>query len=430
VLGPAKGKGNEMAQWILKANGNVVPRRSSRPLKVDEIHSAQEQQKRKIFDGLIERRHGTSINPPLIISDDENNENYSDNEFEEYEDDDEPARITPDIEDMVDVNGKLLNQQPAYDQILHSEVSLQMGEDMIVGRVTKRAIDLDGIVAGTYDENPYLNSMIYEVEFPDGQVKEYAANIIVENMLTQVNSDGYSLTMMEAIIDYRKDDAIAIPKEDMYVVTRRGQKRLRKTTIGWSLLVKWADGSESWIPLKDLKESHPCEAAEFAKARGIADEPAFVWWVPYTLRKRDIILSKVKARIRKTTHKYGIEVPTSIEHSLAIDKENGNTLWRDALAKEMTELGVAFKVLEEERQAPPGWKKVTGHLVLVWGVKMDFTRKARWVLDEHLTPSPIGSTYAGVVSRESVRIAFTYAALNGAVCAQADVLTRSVELNN
>lgn len=28
VLGPAKGKGNEMAQWILKANGKVVLRRT------------------------------------------------------------------------------------------------------------------------------------------------------------------------------------------------------------------------------------------------------------------------------------------------------------------------------------------------------------------------------------------------------------------
>ena len=28
------------------------------------------------------------------------------------------------------------------------------------------------------------------------------------------------------------------------------------------------------------------------------------------------------------------------------------------------------------------------------------------------TPDPVGSTYAGLVSRESVRIAFTYAALN------------------
>ena len=28
ILGPTRGKGNEMAQWILKANGRVVPRRS------------------------------------------------------------------------------------------------------------------------------------------------------------------------------------------------------------------------------------------------------------------------------------------------------------------------------------------------------------------------------------------------------------------
>ena len=34
VLGPARGVGNEMAQWILKANGRVVPRRSLRPPKL------------------------------------------------------------------------------------------------------------------------------------------------------------------------------------------------------------------------------------------------------------------------------------------------------------------------------------------------------------------------------------------------------------
>ena len=71
---------------------------------------------------------------------------------------------------------------------------------------------------------------------------------------------------------------------------------------------------------------------------------------------------------------------------------------------------MAFEILDEGAHAPHGWKQVTGHLV--WDVKMDFTRKARWVLDGHKTPDPIGSTYAGVVSRESVHIALTYAALN------------------
>ena len=55
--------------------------------------------------------------------------------------------------------------------------------------------------------------------------------------------------------------------------------------------------------------------------------------------------------------------------------------------------------------------KSSGHLV--FDVKTDFTHKARWVKDGHRTPTPIESNYAGVVSRESVRIALTYAALNG-----------------
>ena len=99
---------------------------------------------------------------------------------------------------------------------------------------------------------------------------------------------------------------------------------MRKTTKGWKLLVKWADESETWVPLKDMKESHPVETAEFARAREIADQPAFAWWVPYVLRKRDVILSKVKARIRKTNRKYGIEIPTSVEHAMELDRKNGN----------------------------------------------------------------------------------------------------------
>ena len=55
-----------MAQWVLKANGNVVPRRTARPLHVDEIHNPQEIKKRETFDALIERRWITSGLPPPV----------------------------------------------------------------------------------------------------------------------------------------------------------------------------------------------------------------------------------------------------------------------------------------------------------------------------------------------------------------------------
>ena len=56
VLGPAKGEGNEMAQWVLKANGRVVPRRTLRLLQVSEMHSPAEIGKRKVFDNLIKEK--------------------------------------------------------------------------------------------------------------------------------------------------------------------------------------------------------------------------------------------------------------------------------------------------------------------------------------------------------------------------------------
>ena len=175
-------------------------------------------------------------------------------------------------------------------------------------------------------------------------------------MLTQVDSDGYSLSVMDSIFDHQSDPSQAIPMEDKHIMTKSGQKRLRKTTKGWKLLIKWKDKSKAWINLTDMKEAHPVETAEYARARGILNEPAFAWWVPYTLRKREVIRAAVKNRIRKMAHKYGIEIPRDVEHAHKIDSRNGNTMWWDALKKEIYNVGVAFEILDEGAHAPHGWE--------------------------------------------------------------------------
>ena len=75
------------------------------------------------------------------------------------------------------------------------------------------------------------------------------------------------------------------------------------------------------------------------------------------MRKRDVIVSAVKLRIKKATHKYGVEMPMSgkdvVQHAIDLDRQNGNTLWRDLLAKEMENLMIAFKILEPGQKAPP-----------------------------------------------------------------------------
>ena len=193
VLGPACSEGNEMAQWVLKANGGVVPHRSLRPLTIAELHSPAEHKKCDVFDTLIERRMGTSINPPPTPKDRDPATDDPTNEDNLNDDDEMDVLVeSPNHEDILDSTGRILEQQPAFDKIINAEVMIQNGDEMAMGKVARRSLDADGRTTGTYHDNPFLNTITYNVEFPDGQVREYSANIIAENMLTHVDSDGYS----------------------------------------------------------------------------------------------------------------------------------------------------------------------------------------------------------------------------------------------
>ena len=65
-----------------------------------------------------------------------------------------------------------------------------------------------------------------------------------------------------------------------------------------------------------------------------------------------MILLTMKSRLRKTTHKYGIEIPKNVAHAMELKRENGNTMLMDALAKEMSNVGVAFEVKHPTPSVP------------------------------------------------------------------------------
>ena len=114
------------------------------------------------------------------------------------------------------------------------------------------------------------------------------------------------------------------------------------------------------------------------------------------------------------THKFGIKVPKSVEQAVQFDKENGNTLWWDAICQEMKNVRIVFEIFEGEvKDIPIGYQKV--HCHMIFGIKMgeSFRRKACMVAGGHTTEVPEKITYLSVVSRDSVRIALTIAALNG-----------------
>ena len=76
----------------------------------------------------------------------------------------------------------------------------------------------------------------------------------------------------------------------------------------------------------------------------------------------------------------------------------------------MKYLGIAFKILEEDENLSGGYKNLSRHIIFT--VKIYFTRKARWVKDGHRTPNPTTPNFSGVVSRKSIRILLTHAAVH------------------
>jgi hypothetical protein len=112
--------------------------------------------------------------------------------------------------------------------------------------------------------------------------------------------------------------------------------------------------------------------------------PGFIWWAPRVLKKRTIIIAAVTKRYHKGTHKFGIEVSKIWDYCVRLDKENDNTLWKDAVRKEMKNVRIAFKILSGGESIPPTYQEIRCHMI--FDVKMeDFRRKEMFFAGGHTT---------------------------------------------
>jgi hypothetical protein len=130
------------------------------------------------------------------------------------------------------------------------------------------------------------------------------------------------------------------------------------------------------------------------------------------------------------THKFGIRLPKTVKEALEIDRTMNTDFWKRAINKEMAKVKVALKThdghtpqqLWEGKVAEfVGFKEIGCHIM--FGIKMDFTRKACFVAGGHTTAAPSSLTYSSVVSRDSIQLAFLIAALN-------DINIMSCDLEN
>jgi hypothetical protein len=310
-MGVAHNIGQAMCFWILPKSGVPIARTTVRAITDSELQITQVQQELRSFDDAIQRKLGDDrLNAGDLsfeVGSDELDkalEEADDGEYDPYE----PEAERPELDDY---------DEETLDKLLAAEVILPKGDYQFVGKVIGRKRDANGNPVGRANSNPILDTRVSEVEFPDGSVKDYAANILAEALYAQVDVDGNRFLLLKEIIDH-KTDATALSKSDAMVMNVNGSRNPthRFTTKGWSLLCQWADGSTSWEPLRNLRESNPIELAQYTEAHGLLEEPAFPWWAKDALRRSKRIIKKIKSNYWQRTHKYGIRLPKSVQEVL------------------------------------------------------------------------------------------------------------------
>jgi hypothetical protein len=395
-----------MCCHILKSNGRVLQRSTVGRLTPAELANADV---KKAMADFMTAIYNGPLGPSSTDSDFAGDSDSETPSYESYGDDsgDEPKMPEADTFTI-----------DAFDKYIGAQLRMPLNDALVAhAKVVSRVKDGEGNPVGTSHSNPLQDNRVYEVAFADGSRAEYGANLIATAMFAQVDEEGRSHQIMDKIVNHRETED-SLSESEAYM-TIRGKKHPTHTTRGWEMCILWKNGDTSWEKLKDVKEANPIKAAEYAVAKCIHESPAFNWWAQYTLKKRDFIISAVRARFIRRDYKSGIKVPANITEARALDLENGDDFWERSVEKEMKNVCVAFKVLEDGKRAPVGYQRIL--CMLIYDVKMDFTRKTRLIAGGHVTQPPSILTYASVVTRESVRIALLLAALNNMSVLGADI---------
>ena len=85
---------------------------------------------------------------------------------------------------------------------------------------------------GVANNNPILDTCEYVVEFMDGHEDTMTANLIAEQLISQVDDDGNRQVLLDEIIDHRVDIKTAVQEKDAYIKIKSGQKICKKTNKG------------------------------------------------------------------------------------------------------------------------------------------------------------------------------------------------------
>ena len=236
--------------------------------------------------------------------------------------------------------------------------------------MTKWARENDVNSMGHANPNPILDSRQCVVDFEDSTQAELTANNIAHSMYNQCDPDGNQYLMLDSIVYFRYNTTALCYDDQNFV--NNGRTYRRRSTAGWKMCFQWKGGSKYLQNLSYLKQSHLIDTTEYVISQNLQGEPEFNWWVPHVIKKRERVTLLVKKWIAwylKKAHKFVVRLPKIVEEAYNIDADNGNVLCTNSIPKEMTNVKINFKALEDSEYVPIGYAYVCCHMI--FAVKME-----------------------------------------------------------
>ena len=220
--------------------------------------------------------------------------------------------------------------------------------------------------------------------------------------------------VLEALNAQLEREANQTDEERMWIFKEVQEHRKRDGK--WEVLMKWEDDSVTWEPLSLIWKSDPVTLAKYASDNDLLGLDGWKRFRKYAKSKKKLsrLLRQVRLHTAKTAIriKFGVRIPRTYEEAVEFDRMNGNTLWQDAVTKEMFQIYEykTFKSLGKGTKRPPGYTHIRVHLI--FDCKQDGRRKARLVCGGHLTGPSQDTYYSSVVSLRSMRMVVFLAELN------------------
>ena len=245
-LGVSHKVGDLMSYWILPISGKVISCVTVQRLtRMDQTKEDTKLRMKQFDDEIAAKLDATNIDQSSKLQE-QPKWNRLSLEEEDIDFIEDFNRVINDasIPEVDRPNGES-NQSftpDAFDSYIGMEVGMPRGDDdnLMHARVKRRAVDVDGNPVGVKNNNPLLDTRMYELEYVDGTLEHVSANVIAESLLAQVDEEGHRQLLLQEIIDHRVlENAVKI--EDGFISNKNGARKRVKTTRGWEVCVEWKD---------------------------------------------------------------------------------------------------------------------------------------------------------------------------------------------